>query len=231
MKKILFPCLALLAVTVLFFLLPLLLPTQEVTQPASNIGLPWEIDRDEAGQTRVFGLAPGVSTLNDAIARFGNEMELAIIIAADAPRDKEANDATLESYYKQITFGGMRAHLILTLDAPPSMVLSMLERSVKGKYTQIGSRKFSLHPDDAKLAGTLPLTALTLVPNVNLNAETIVSRFGPPVETIPMGNLQHYLYPDKGLNVVLDSKGKELLQYVAPAEFERRIVRPLKPEI
>ena len=29
----------------------------------------------------------------------------------------------------------------------------------------------------------------------------------------------HLLYPDKGLDVVVDSEGKELLQYVAPKDF------------
>jgi hypothetical protein len=29
----------------------------------------------------------------------------------------------------------------------------------------------------------------------------------------------HLLYPEKGLDVVVDSDGKELLQYVAPRNF------------
>ena len=29
----------------------------------------------------------------------------------------------------------------------------------------------------------------------------------------------HLLYPDKGLDVVVDGNGKELLQYVAPRDF------------
>ena len=231
MKKVLIPCLAFLAIIAFIFLLPFFLPAPKGAQLVNNAGLPWEIEQDETGQTRVFGLSPGVSTLNDAIARFGNDMELAIIIAANTPRGDEAKDASLEGYYSQITLGFVHARLILTLDAPFPMIVSMLERSVKGEYMRNGSRKFSLHPDDATLAGTLPLAALTLVPNANLDAETIVSRFGPPAAILPVGEtLQHYLYPDKGLHIVLDSKGKEILQYVAPAEFEQRIVRPLEPD-
>ena len=42
----------------------------------------------------------------------------------------------------------------------------------------------------------------------------------------------HWLYPVKGLDVVVREEGKEVLQYVAPREFER-LARPLveKPDI
>ncbi|MCL2874945.1 MAG: hypothetical protein FWF12_01350 [Betaproteobacteria bacterium] len=223
MKKIL---LSILLGIAIFFLL-MSFPIQERSPHA----LPWEIELDETGHTRVFGLSPGADTLNDVIARFGGDMELAIIVAANIPRGEEAKDAALEGYFHQVTLGFVHARLIITLDAPPSMIASMLERSIKKEYLRNGSRKFILHPNDTRLAGTLPLVALTLIPSAQLDAETIVSRFGTPAAIIPMGEtLQHYLYPDKGLDVVLDSKGKEILQYVAPANFEQRIMHRLKPE-
>ena len=45
-------------------------------------------------------------------------------------------------------------------------------------------------------------------------------RFGPPAQRI-RGNehLEHWLYPALGLSLALDSQGKEVLQYVAPAQF------------
>ncbi|MDR1849119.1 MAG: hypothetical protein LBQ75_03685 [Zoogloeaceae bacterium] len=228
MKKILLPCLAFLAITVVLFFLPLLFPAPEAAQNASHTGLPWEIEQDESGQTRVFGLSPGVSTLNDVMAQFGSQMELALMVAANIPTGQEARDAALEAYYNQIALGFVQGRLILTLDAPPSMIVSMLERSVKGEYMRNGSRRFGLHPDDVRLAATLPLAALTLIPNAHLDHETIVLRFGTPAAILPVGEtLHHYLYPDKGLDIVLDSKGKEVLQYVAPADFEARIMRPL----
>ena len=39
--------------------------------------------------------------------------------------------------------------------------------------------------------------------------------------------VEHWLYPERGLAIALDAKGRELLQYVAPAEFERRLRAPL----
>jgi hypothetical protein len=50
----------------------------------------------------------------------------------------------------------------------------------------------------------------------------ILQRFGAPAERIRQGEtLEHFLYPAQGLDIVLDSKGKEVLQYVAPADFAR----------
>jgi hypothetical protein len=33
--------------------------------------------------------------------------------------------------------------------------------------------------------------------------------------------VEHFLYPAKGLDLILDRKGKEVLQYVAPRDFAR----------
>ncbi|MCL2297041.1 MAG: hypothetical protein FWC35_02040 [Proteobacteria bacterium] len=230
MKKILLSCLAFVAITVALLTLPFFLPAPE--SAPSKLGLPWHIERDEAGQTRVFGLSPGVSTLNDAIALFGKDMELAIMVAANIPTGEEARDAALEGYYSQITLDFVQAKLVLTLDAPPPMIAEMLARSVKVDYLRNGSRKYSLHSSDATLAATLPLAAFTLIPSARLDGETITQRFGAPAAIVPVGEtLQHHLYPDKGLDIVLDNKGKSILQYVAPADFEQRIMRPLRTEM
>jgi hypothetical protein len=227
MKKVLLSCLAFLAIIAVLLILPFFLPVPESEQ--NSLGLPWQIERDEAGQTRVFGLSPGVSTLNDAIAHFGEDMELAIMVSANIPTGEEAKDAALEGYYSQITLDFVQAKLVLTLDAPPPMITAMLSRSFKKETMGNGSRKYSLHPNDAALARTLPLTALILIPSARLNAETITLRFGAPAAIVPVGEtLQHYLYPNKGLDIALDSKGKSVLQYVAPADFEERIMRPLR---
>jgi len=227
MKKVLLYCLAILVFIVSLFTLPFFFSAPESAQ--NNLGLPWQIERNEAGQTRVFGLSPGVSTLKDAIALFGEDRELAIMVGANVPTGEEAKDAALEVYFSQVTLGFVQAKLVLTLDAPPPMIAEMLARSVKKEYMGNGSRKYSLHSDDAARAATLPLTAFTLIPNARLNGETVTQRFGAPAAILPVGEtLQHYLYPDKGLDIALDSKGKSVLQYVAPADFEQRIMRPLR---
>ena len=69
---------------VLALLVPFLLPgvgKEQGVDPNSN--LPWQIELDGKGGSKVFGLIPGVSTLGDARQRFGGEMDVAIIAEPD----------------------------------------------------------------------------------------------------------------------------------------------------
>jgi hypothetical protein len=82
------------------------------------------------------------------------------------------------------------------------------------------TRRITLHPDDLAAADNLPIKAISVIPTVNLDEATVVQRFGPPGERLVVSERRvHLLYPDKGLDVVVDADGKELLQYVAPRNF------------
>jgi hypothetical protein len=224
---------AALAALVLLLFLPFLFPsffalTQDVPPPLASDELPWRIIPDEQGNSKVFGLTLGAATLADALQRFGDAPELAVLIAANTPQGKEAQDATREAYYSQINLGFLQGRLILTLATTPETLALLLARASKGEYLGNGSRKFTLAPEDVGRALRLPLAALTLIPNANLDAEVIAARFGEPAIILPMGDtLRHYLYPDQGLDIVLDAKGKEVLQYVPPRDFARRVQAPL----
>jgi hypothetical protein len=70
------------------------------------------------------------------------------------------------------------------------------------------------------VADKLRVKAVSVIPTVNLDEATIVQRFGQPGERIQVSEKRvHLLYPEKGLDVVVDGDGKELLQYVAPRDF------------
>ena len=55
-----------------------------------------------------------------------------------------------------------------------------------------------------------------------LDEATLIERFGTPGERLPVSSERvHLLYADKGLDIVVDAQGKELLQYVPPRDFAR----------
>lgn len=214
--------LAVAALILLALILPFFLPTQP---PAGledpNRNLPWQIELDSQGNSTVFGLTLGRSTLADARQRLGNDLEIAIIAAPEEV-------GQLEAYYGQVTLGFILGRLILTLDATPEDVLAMRERALKAEHMESSTKKITLHPADLARAETLPIRAIGLIPNANLDEATLLQRFGVPAARIPMGEtLTHFLYPHLGLDAVLDSKGKEILQYVPPHAFEARIRAPL----
>ncbi len=214
--------LSIIALIFVALIVPFLIPDvakRDGVDPNSN--LPWQIQLDGQGGSTVFGLQPGVSTLGEVRQKLGNEIEVAIIAEPD-----EAG--ALEGYYTQVALGFVLARVIVTLDTNESVIIAMRERALKAKHMESTTRKITLHPDDLAAVERLSIKAISLIPTVNLDEATVIQRFGQPGERLVVSERRvHLLYPDKGLDVVVDTDGKELLQYVAPRNFS--ILRtPLK---
>jgi len=172
-------------------------------------GLPWQIDKLPGGNTRVFGITLGRTTLYEAIELLGDDLDLAIIAA---PREAGA----LEAYYSHYSAGPITGKLILMLEIAPDALLTLRKRAFKDG----GTRRYHLHPDDLPFAYRAPVKVITFLPSFNLDEEIVQARFGAPAETIQVHSQQkHLLYPDKGLDLILNTDSKEVLQYLSPGEF------------
>lgn len=206
--------LSLIALVLVALIVPFLIPgvaKREGVDPNSN--LPWQIQLDDQGGSTVFGLRPGVSTLGEVRQKLGSELDVAIIA--------EPNEAgALEGYYTQVALGFVMARAIITLDATEQTIIALRERALKAKHMESTTRKITLHPDDLLAVDAMPIKAISIIPTVNLDEATVVQRFGQPGERVVVSEKRvHLLYPDKGLDVIVDADGKELLQYVAPHRF------------
>lgn len=214
--------LALIAFVIFALLLPFVVPIGGKPEGVnSERNLPWQIEVDGQGGSTVFGVKPGVSALADVRRALGGEIEVAIIA--------EPNEVgTLEAYYAQVPLGFVLAKMVITIDASREVIEAMRERALKAKHMESTTRKITLHPDDLILADGLPIKAISVIPTVNLDEATVVQRFGQPGERLVVSEKRvHLLYPDRGLDVVVDADGKELLQYVAPRNFSL-LREPLK---
>ena len=193
---------------------PFLIPVER-NPAATDQHLPWQIEVDAQGRSRVFGLAPGVSTLAEARQALGKDFELAIIAA---PEELGA----LEAYQAQVPLGFVLARVILTLEVEPAALEAIRSRAVKAEYMESTTRKITLHAEDVQRAEQFRIGSIAVIPNASLDEATLIARFGQPAERIPVSEtLTHLLYPALGLDVVVDAKGKEVLQYVAPGDFAR----------
>ena len=214
--------LSLIAFVIAALILPFFLPglgKQEGVDPNSN--LPWQITLDGQGGSSVFGLQPGVSTLADVRRRLGDTIEVAIIAQPD-------EEGAFEGYYSQVPLGFVLAKVIVTVDVPKEAILAMRERALKAHHMESTTRKITLHPDDLAQAEQMRVKAISVIPTVNLDEATVVQRFGQPGERLVVSEKRtHLLYPQQGLDVLVDSDGKELLQYVAPRNFAT-LVEPLR---
>jgi len=205
--------LAIIALVLALLAAPLLFKSSTAPDHRPVEGLPWQIDVTPEG-TRVFGLTLGRSTLADARARFGADLEVAVVAAP-------GEAGTLEAYVANATLGAVTGRLVLAADLPAETLRGLRERAAKGEFMESTTRKYLPAPADLARVMDRPIAAITLIPSANLDEATVVQRFGPPAEQLVHGVLRHLLYPAKGLAVTLDPEGKEVLQYVAPADFAR----------
>lgn len=193
----------------------LLRPTTGEHNTQAIAGLPWQIEILPDGHSRVFGLTLDTSTLADARERFGTDMEVAVIAAP-------GEAGSLEAYYPQVTAGVLTGKMILTAALDKKSVEGMRQRAVKKQHMESSTRKFSLDPDDLAQAYDTPIGSITFIPSASFDADIAVSHFGQPAERIrSSAQVEHLLYPTKGLALTLDSEGKEILQYVTPKQFAR----------
>lgn len=214
--KIFFGIFTLLLVALAIY--PFLMPSE---QKEELTGLPWQIEVLPDGTTRVFGIKPGVTHLYDAVALLGSEMELAVIAAGD-------ETGNLEMFYDSYHAGLLSGKLVLQTGTSELDITRWRENAVKAEYAGTGkAKKYTLSRDDVSQALNETISSITFIPAVNLDEEVIIARFGEPEKRLQSGGAQHFLYPDKGLDVALHDDAKEILQYVSPADFQQ-LIQPLQ---
>lgn len=175
--------------------------------------LPWSIEVLPSGDSKVFGVRLGEAKLADLQQSLGDDMEIAIVAGPGEVGE-------LEAYYSQLLLGFIQARMIVTVDVPKEQIVRMRERAPKAEYMEGATKKIRLHPEDSTAARLSPIRALAVIPAANLDEAAIVERFGQPRERLQVSATRlHLLYPEKGLDIVLDREGKELLQYVPPRHF------------
>lgn len=187
--------------------------TQDKTSSPKLTGLPWQIEILADGQSLVFGLSPGRSTLQEAMTALGKDYELAIV--------ENAASISLELYYSHYRAGLMTAKLVLVAQTEASDLAQWQERAAKVEYMASGSaKKYYLAETDRAAALSSVLRAIAFIPAVNLDDEMVRQRFGEPADLVEAeAGLKYYLYPDLGLVITLSPDSKEVLQYVAPTDF------------
>ncbi len=182
-----------------------------------TVYLPWQIEQTANGSTRVVGLELGHSTLADAEQRFKEPYEVSMFVRDDGNK-------VVEVYFDSITLSGIRARVVLVMGLSDEQLNGFYERGVRVATMGSGTRKVTLHDSDFRHLAALPIASLTYIPKTNLTPVLIQARFGQPAERIlekdTESPVEHWLYPQKGLDLILHEKGKEVLQYVQPMHFD-----------
>ncbi|MDH3353810.1 MAG: hypothetical protein OEL79_01195, partial [Chromatiales bacterium] len=92
-----------------------------------------------------------------------------------------------------------------------------------------GGRKVTLNGADLERLYQMPIHSMTYIPKAKLNELLLVQRFGEPQQKIEEQEIgvSHWLYPDKGLDIILNKSGKAVFQYLPPRDFDK-LIKPLQ---
>jgi hypothetical protein len=184
---------------------------------------PWRIEVLAPGRVQVMGLKLPGTTLAETRERWGQDLKLAFMAGSDGR-------LTLEGYLESFEAGGVTGRLMLAFDTQSEATAMRRWRdTLPGLPTASGGYQHALDDAAASALAATGLIGVSFIPLGQLDAEVLAARFGRPSERIATGGrLEHWLYPALGLAVVLDSEGREVLQYVAPDDFERLLAAPLR---
>jgi hypothetical protein len=210
--------LSVLAVTLVALAVAMFIPGKQAEKPSK---LPWQIELTPSGTTRVFGAELGKTTLSEVEVLLGEPAEVSLFARDDGQR-------AVEAYFDSVDLSGLRARMVLVMALEQDEIKAMFERGARIATMGSGTRKVTLSDEDMLRVRNTPVAVITYIPRINLDAAMIEKRFGSPTQRIKEkdGAIEHWLYPAKGLDIALDPKGKEVLQYVPPARFES-LLRPL----
>ncbi len=184
-----------------------------LTRPRTD--LPWQVQVLSPERLRVFDLELPRSTLRDAIAKFGQLESVSLF-------QSKQGVFSLEAYFGKVSLGPLKARVIATLDAPQSHLRELAAGALTMKYTKDGERRFVL--DQERIAAQLsrPLRALSYIPAYSgLDADFFRKRFGEPAYYLKINDHSvQWFYPERGVRILIDVKGKEVLEYQPPADFK-----------
>lgn len=191
-----------------------------------TVRLPWHTKLDEAGRNQVFGFTLGETTLGQVRAVFGEDGKINLF---ETPGARDAFEA--EVYFEHIYLQSLRADFVMTLDVDQEALRAMYEHGLRISQLGSGSKKVKLDPGDIEKLLARPLRSITYLPQARLDEALLAKRFGEPEERLNEAETEivHWLYPDKGIDLARDPRGKVVIQYVNPAVFSELLV-PLRAE-
>lgn len=186
--------------------------------------LPWRTAADADGRTRVFGFTLGATPLAEVRRVLRNDGTLNLFRTPDRPEPLAA-----EVFFEQIYLHSLRADFVFTLDLDQETLGAMYERGLRISQAESGAKKIKLDPADAEILADRPIRSIAYLPQARLDETLLARRFGEPQErrTEPDTGVVHWLYPDRGMDLARDPKGKIVIQYVNRADFGK-LLEPLQ---
>ncbi|SFV78221.1 hypothetical protein MNB_SUP05-12-967 [hydrothermal vent metagenome] len=185
------------------------LVTRDITLP-DNQAMPWQSYVNDQGETVVFELTMGKSTLADAMRLFGTEVEASLF-------EEDNNKKDLEVFFSSTKVGGISAKVILNLDLNNQQFAYLNNNIKETEALSIDTKKISFNQAGESSMFALTINSLTFIPRADLSADTLIGLFKKParVDLVESG-IEYWYYPSKGLRIIVDTENKEILEFYTP---------------
>lgn len=171
--------------------------------------LPWNAKALSATQVKALGLITEQSTLQDAVNLYGKDLQVKIF------SNREREPKSLEAYFDVVYIGGLKFKLVINLKTNAEE-LAQLAQGKAFMLLDSGDREADLTRDEKFALLNHKISVITLIPSNDLDEVTIEKRFGPADnKTTDDLGMVHYFVKNKGLEIIIDPQGKEVLQYYA----------------
>ncbi len=182
----------------------------------TRVDAPWQIEVLSPDRLKIMGVTLGETTLEQLRQRFGQIEGIALFRNPDGRY-------SLEAYLGKVNIGPLSGRWIVTLAASQQELEALTGRAIKRIKTENGSIRWTLNKDAKAEQANRAVATLTMIPGYSgMDADFLRSRFGEPsrIETVDDSSEQ-WLYPEKGVRLLLDREGKELFEYMPPSMMKR----------
>lgn len=186
--------------------------------------LPWNIKINANQQSTVFGLTLDESSLNDARQSFQSDGKISLFAAPDSP-------FSVEVFFESIALNRLKANIYLTLNISQEEAEQFYKNRNSLESVSEETHQIRISFEDEKSLEHAKISHIIYIPRADLDAELIEKRFGiPQLKVKEDSKAVHWLYPNKGLDIVLNTESREILQYTSPIHFSQ-VLDPLQPLI
>lgn len=184
--------------------------------PPDHPFLPWDFEVNEQGNVEVFGLEIGESSLVDFRRKYDQRADLAIF------RDPDQR-LSLEAYFGETAVGALNAQVVLVADVSQEQLETWAGESMNIDPTPSGARQMTMSDEAIRAAQHLPIYSIHYAARADYSHELVERRFGVPnevrIEPDEEEQIEYWLYPERGLLIILDEDGRDVFQYINPRDF------------
>jgi hypothetical protein len=169
--------------------------------------LPWQSKVNASGQTEIYNLVIGSSSFQDAIRTFGKDLEVSLFKNQD-------ESFQLEAFYSNIEIAQIRGQLIVELLMSENQLVFLQNNIKSSEKLPTGNEKFELNLFAKSSLRNLMIKKIVFIPKTDIAPSTIIDRFGKAdkISSDAQG-VEYWIYQEKGLRIIYNANGKEMMEY------------------